>query len=79
MFSNLHLISSKNYHSGSSIQKQPPRGGLKKRCSEKFTGEQPCRSAINITSAWVFSGKLAAYVQDTFSQEHLWMAASVHV
>ena len=30
----------------------------------------------NCTSTWVFSCKFAAYFQDTFSQEHLWMAAS---
>ena len=31
----------------------------------------------NCTSAWVFSCKFAAYFQKTFSQEHLWVAASV--
>ena len=31
----------------------------------------------NRTLAWVFSCKFAAYFQNTFSQEHLWMAASV--
>ena len=30
----------------------------------------------NHTSAWVFSCKFAAYFQNTFLQEHLWMAAS---
>ena len=30
----------------------------------------------NDTSAWVFSWKFAAYFQNTFSQEHLWGAAS---
>ena len=33
------------------VQKQPPRGVLRKRCSEicsKFTGEHPCRSVISI-------------------------------
>ena len=29
----------------------------------------------NHTSAWVFSCKFAAYFQNTFSQEHLWMPA----
>ena len=33
----------------------------------------PCR---NHTSIWVFSCKFAAYFQNTFSQEHLWRAAS---
>ena len=30
----------------------------------------------NRTSAWVLSCKFTAYFQNTFSQEHLWMAAS---
>ena len=29
------------------------------------------------TSIWVFSSKLAAYFQSTFSHEHLWRTASV--
>ena len=56
------------------------RKGVLKKCS-RFTGEHPCRSAISIkllyTSVWVFSRKFAAYFQNTFLQEHLWMAASV--
>ena len=32
----------------------------------------------NQTSSWVFSCKFAAYFQNTFSKEHLWVAASVH-
>ena len=43
-----------------------------KKCS-KFTGEHSCRSAI-----CVFSCKFAAYFQNTFSKEHLWMAAGGH-
>ena len=47
----------------------------------KFTGENPCRSALqlylNHTSTWVLSCKFAVYFQNTFSQEHFWMAASV--
>ena len=31
------------------------------------------------TSAWVLAGKLATYFQNTFFQEHLWWAASVHI
>ena len=31
----------------------------------------------NCTSAWVFSCKFTAYFQNTFSQEHLWVAVSV--
>ena len=30
----------------------------------------------NHTSTWVFSCKFATYFQNTFSQEHLWRAAS---
>ena len=30
----------------------------------------------NHTSAWVFSCKFAAYFQNTFTNEHLWTAAS---
>ena len=30
----------------------------------------------NHTSTWLFSCKFAAYFQNTFSQEHLWTAAS---
>ena len=70
-------------------QKQPPIGVLKKKCSEnrsKFTGERPGRRAISIKSQskfieitlWhgCFHVKLL-YFQNTFSYEHLWMAASV--
>ena len=32
----------------------------------------------NRTSSWVFSRKFAAYIQNTFSLEHLWTAASVN-
>ena len=32
----------------------------------------------NRNSAWVFSYKFVAYFQNTFSEEHLWTAASVH-
>ena len=50
--------------------------GVLKICG-KFTGEQPCWSVISIkllcyhTSAWLFSCKFAAYVQHTFSWEHI--------
>ena len=33
----------------------------------------------NRTSAWVLSCKFDAYFQKTFSQEHLWRAASVTI
>ena len=67
------------------------KGVLKICC--KFTGEDPCQSVISIklqsnftkqlywnhTSAWVFSCKFAAYFQNTFFKEHLWVAASVYI
>ena len=58
--------------------------GVLKICI-KFTGEHPCRSEISIvaeqlywnhTSAWVFSCKVAAYFENTFSNEKLWVVAS---
>ena len=58
-------------------QKQPPRGVHRKRCSrnmQKIYRRTPM--PIPITSAWVFSCKFDAYFQNTFSQEHLWVAAS---
>ena len=33
----------------------------------------------NRTSTWVFSCKFAAYFQDTFFSEHLWVAASAYL
>ena len=59
------------------------RNGVPEICS-KFTGEHPCWSVISIkllhTSAWVFSCKFATYFRNTFSQEHLWVAAAaVHI
>ena len=70
-------------------QKQPLRGVPRKWCSENM--QQIYRRAPmpkydfnkvalqlywNHASAWVFC-KFAAYFQNTFSQEHLWVAASV--
>ena len=52
------------------------RKGVLKICS-KFTGEHPCQSVISIklhSSACVFSCKFAAYFQNTFFQEHLYVA-----
>ena len=54
------------------------------KISRKFTGEHSCRSVISmllcnfieITSAWVFSCKSAAYFKNTFSYEHLLVSAS---
>ena len=61
------------------IQKQSRRGVPRKRCSENM--QQLCNEINklqlywNRTSAWVFC-KFASYFQNTFSQEHLWVAAS---
>ena len=70
-------------------QKQPPRGVHRKRCSrnmQKIYRRTPMPKCNfnkvakqlywNRTSAWVFSCKFDAYFQNTFSQEHLWVAAS---
>ena len=43
-------------------QKQPPRGVIKKRCSENTK-----QLYWNHTSVWVFSCEFAAYFQNTFS------------
>ena len=61
------------------------RKSVLKICS-KFIGGHPCRSVISIkllkqlywnrTSTWVFSCKFAAYFQNTFSYEYLWVATS---
>ena len=68
------------------FQKQPPRGVPWKRFSENMqyiyrrTPILKCdfiQLYWNCTLAWVFSCKVAAYFQNTFSQEHLWVAASV--
>ena len=57
------------------------RKGFLKICN-KFTGEHTCWSVTSIkllcnqTSTWVFSCKFAAYFQNTFFSEDLWMTAS---
>ena len=63
-------------------QKQQLRGVARKRCSENMRqiysrAPIPKYDYWNLTSAWVFSCKFAAYFQNTFSQEHLWVVASV--
>ena len=71
------------------LQKQSSRGVLKKRFSENMqqiyrgTPMPKCdfnnaakKLYWNRTSAWVFSCKFAAYFPNTFSWEHLWVAAS---
>ena len=74
------------------MQKEPSRGVLRKRCSENMqpiyrrTHMPKCdinkvakQLYWNHTSAWVFSCKFDSYFQNTFSQEHLWVAASDNV
>ena len=76
-------------HLLNALHKQLSRGVLRKKCSEnmqqiyKRTPMPKCdfnKLALqlywNRTLAWVFSCKFAAYFQNTFSQELLWMAAS---
>ena len=75
----------------SQIQKQPPRGVLKKWCSENMQqiymktslpkydfNKVSLQLYLNHTSAWVFSCKFAAYFQNIFYQINLWRAASVN-
>ena len=42
-----------------------------------FIGKVVLQLNWNRTSAWVSSCKFAAYFQNTFSREHLWVAASL--
>ena len=73
----------------SSKQKPPSKGVFRKRSSGNT--QQICRRipmpkcnfnkvskklCWNHTSAWMISCEFAAYFQNTFSQEHLWTAAS---
>ena len=73
-----------------SLQKQPSRGVLRKRCSINMQqiyrrtpmpkcdfNKVPLELYSNRTSAWVFSCKFAAYFQNIFFEEHLRVAASV--
>ena len=73
-----------------SSQKQPPRGVFKKRCSENMqtiyrrTPMLKCdfnkvakQLYWNHTSAWLFSCKISPYFQNNFSEEYLWVPASV--
>ena len=73
-----------------SSQKQPPRGVFKKRCSENMqqiyrrTPMPKCdfnkvakQLYWNHTSAWLFSCKISPYFQNNFSEEYLWVPASV--
>ena len=75
----------------SSVNKSSPskvflgKGVLNIYSKFKFTGEFPYQRVISIkllsnfieiTLAWVFSCKFAAYFQNIFLQKHLWRAAS---
>ena len=88
LFSFKRLLSSKG-NTRKLMQKQPSRSVLRKRCSENM--QQINRGTSmplwdfnkvakklywNHTLEWVFSCIFAAYLQNTFSEEHLWMAAS---
>ena len=89
-YGNWSLISWRLLISNCSVQSQPFRGVLIKRCSENML-ETYRRTPMpkcdfnkvakelywNLTSTWAFSCKYAAYFQNTFSSEHLWRAASV--
>ena len=63
------------------LKKQPTRDILKKRCSENM--QQIYRRTTmpkwNRTSARVLPCKFAAYFQNTFFYEHLWVATSGNV
>ena len=71
------------------IQKQSPTGVSRRRCSENMqqiyrrTPMSKCdfsKVALqlywNHISVWVFSCHFAGYFQNTFSEEHFWVAAS---
>ena len=83
----LHSNSHSNFFEN--LQKQPPRGVLKKRHSENMQqiyrrtsmpkwdfNKVALQLYWNRTLTWVFSCKFVAYFQNTFSKEHLWVAAS---
>ena len=84
----LNVFALNHFMSGNSeLQKQPPRGVPRKKCSEniqqiyrktpmlKCNFNKALELYWNHTSAWVFSCKFPAYFQCTFSSEHLQMAA----
>ena len=74
------------------IRKQRSKGALRKNCSDNM--QQICRRTPipkcdfnkvalqpywNRTSVWLFSCKVAVCFQNTFSEEHLWTAASEYI
>ena len=85
------LSSDRAFHSNNVLDntvknwKQPSIIVLSKRCYEKHSWEtlmpkcdfsKVVQFYWNHTSAWVFSYIFAAYFQNIFLQEHLWMATS---
>ena len=54
----------------------PVNFGSTKRTSMSFNTKMLKQLYWNRTSAWVLSCKFATHFQNTFSQEHLWRAAS---
>ena len=62
-----------------SCRSSPPEVFIRKGALEiysKFTGEYPWfATLLKSHFGMVFSSKLAAYFQNTFSKEHLWRAA----
>ena len=70
------------------MQKPPSKGVLGKGVLKIYCKRTPItkcdfnkvakRLYENHTSAWVFSCQFAAYVQNIFSKDHLWSAASAH-
>ena len=60
------------------MQKYPSRGVLRKKYSENMLQiyRKTPMPKCDFNSAWVFSCKFAAYLQNILFQEHLWMTAS---
>ena len=64
------------------IQEAAVQGCSQESCSENLQQiyrrtPMPKCDFNKVAKAWVFSCKFAAYFQNSFSQEHLWVAASV--
>ena len=79
----LKLISTKEWKTLNRFIKSPAKHLYRsspvviKRCSENMQQNYWRTPTTKCDSAWVFFSKFAAYFQSTFSQEHLWSAASV--
>ena len=74
------------------IKKQPTRALPRKRCSDNlqqiyrttrmlkcYFNKVALQLYWNHTLAWVFSGKFAAYFQNTFFKKYLWVATSNNI